>query len=99
MKLLDQGNAVVLWLSAQDTERWASRPGAAWPCSTLAGKRVWASFDTNGLYELAINGRTDVDCDAHELSAICADHLEQRIRPDHPVYFVTVGQFKAKASV
>ena len=33
----------------------------------------------------------DVDCDAHELSAICADHLEQRIKPDHPAYFVTVG--------
>ncbi len=93
MKLIDHGNAVILKLSARDTQQWASRPNAAWPCSTLAGKRVLAAFDRNGLYELAIDGRDD-DCDAHELSAICADHIKRKIGKDHDVYFVTVGQFE-----
>lgn len=94
MRILDQGDAVVLWASASDTYEWAHRIGSAWPCSTLSGSRFCATFDTNGLLELTINGRDDADVDAHELSAICSDLLGEKITTDHPVYFVAVGQFK-----
>ena len=94
MRLRDDGNAVFVWLSARDTEDWATKPGAAWPCSTLRGKRLFAAFDTNGLYDLTVNGRpAHDDLDGHEFNAITADHIGSRIGPDHPCHFVTVGQF------
>ena len=77
-----------LWLSANDTRSWASRPGAHWPCSTLAGKRVWAYFDTRGdLIDVTVNGTggCQVDeMDGHEFSAITSDFLRDRYGPDHP---------------
>jgi hypothetical protein len=95
MKTLDHGNSVAIWLSARDTQEWARRPGDAWPCSALAGRRVFASFDSNGLNDLSIDGgRGEQDIDGNELSAICADFLERKIGPEHSCYFVTVGQFK-----
>ena len=94
MRMKDQGNAILLWLSASDTEQWATRSHASWPCSTLRGKRLFAAFDRNGIYELSIDGK-EGDCDSHELNAICADHIKKVIKPDHLVYFVTVGQFEA----
>ena len=42
-QITDSG--VKLWLSANDTYRWATRPRAAWPCSELAGNRLFAEFD------------------------------------------------------
>ncbi len=95
MRILDNGNSVVLWASARDTDEWATRPGAAWPCSTLRGKRFVAAFDSNGLYDLSVNGRdASDDIDGHEFSAICADLLAVLIDADHPCYFVAVGQFR-----
>lgn len=97
MRVQDNGSSVVLWASARDTYDWARRPGAAWPCSTLSGHRFVACFDTNGLYDLTIDGRPEregSEIDGHEFSAISADFLEGKLEPDHPVYFVTVGQFR-----
>ncbi len=105
MRVRDNGNSVVLWASARDTDYWADgynpvtgEHHGAWPCSTLRGKRFVAAFDTNGLYDLTINGRfpgEHDETDGHELSAICADLLATRLDKEHPCYFVTVGQFKA----
>jgi len=97
MRVKDNRNAVILWASERDTYAWAHKSGAAWPCSTLSGRRFVACFDTNGLYDLTIDGKypdEHEDTDGHELSAICADLLAERIGEDHPVYFVAVGQFK-----
>lgn len=37
-----------LYLSADDTEAWAIRPGRKWPCSRLAGKHLKVTFDHDG---------------------------------------------------
>jgi hypothetical protein len=94
MRLKDHGNSILVWLSANDTYQWACKPGATWPCSTLSGKRVFAAFDSNGLYDIAINGNSYIDCDGTEFSAIMADHIKTCINSDHELYFVTVGQFE-----
>lgn len=85
---------VKLWLSAKDTEAWANRPGSSWPCSGLAGHRLSAEFDCNGLRDYSIDGRTwSPDCDAGEFNAITSDHLRSVLPKDHPAYPVCVGQF------
>lgn len=82
-------NAVTVWLSANDTYDWAN----TWPCSTLSDKRLCASFDENGLYNMTINGgRGNQDCDSHEFSAMIADYLVTVLSKDHPAYFVAVEQ-------
>lgn len=83
---------VRIWLSANDTHRWANRPHASWPCSQLADRRVFAEFDSNGLLDMSIDGRCE-DCDATEFNALVCDHLRERLPKDHPCYFVVVGQF------
>ena len=98
MRIRDDGTSVALWASALDTEDWATKPGAEWPCSTLRGRRFFAAFDTNGLCELTVDGDPGDDCadfDAHEFNAITSDLLADRLPEDHPCYFVTVGQFRA----
>ena len=86
-------NAVMVWLSASDTYAWAHRSGAAWPGSTLSGNRLFAAFDSNGLYDFTVNGRDDEgETSADELSAICADHLARNLPKNHPAYDVAVGQ-------
>ena len=69
------GELAVLSMSANDTYAWANKPGACWPCSTLAGRRFVAEFDSYGdLIDFAINGgRGNQDCDAAELNAITDD--------------------------
>lgn len=71
--------SVRLWLSANDTERWATRPGACWPCSTLRGRRLYAEFATNGdLVDMTIDGgRGDQDCDGNEFNAMTSDYLSR----------------------
>ena len=82
------GYGTQLWLSANDTRTWASRPGAAWPCSTLAGKRVWVYYDGSGdLIDITVNGnggRAVGDVDGAELDAITSDFLREQYGPDHP---------------
>ena len=97
MRIQDNGDSIALWVSANDTYDWAHKTGAAWPCSTLSGHRFAAAFDTNGLCDLTVDGRSEPhgDFDGHEFSAICADMLATKLSSDHPCYFVTVGQFVA----
>jgi hypothetical protein len=77
IQIFDSG--VKLWLSANDTYRWAQ----CWPCSELSGKRLFVEFDKGGLLDLAINGRIG-DCQAHELTAIVSDHLRGTLPVGHP---------------
>ena len=74
-----------LELSAEETDNWATRPGASWPCSFLRGRRVFAEFATNGdLIDLAIDGgRGEQDCPSNEFNAICTDHIATHF-PSHP---------------
>jgi hypothetical protein len=76
-----------LWLSANDTYNWAHKPGAAWPCSALSGKRFVACVDSNGLCDFIVNGRSDFDeVSGDELSACIADHLPADLRHLWPVW-------------
>lgn len=84
---------LTVWISADETWRWARRSGHAWPCSELEGRRIRASFDSCGLLELAIDGRDGVDVPSDELNACLADHLAGRLEASHPCWFVAVGQF------
>lgn len=96
MRTAIHSDSFTVWLSAQDTYDWAGKPMASWPCSTLANKRLVASFDTNGLYDLSVNGRdTSEDTDGNELSAMVSDFMANKLPKDHPCYFVAVGQFQA----
>ena len=74
MRTQRYGRTVKVWLSAHDTYEWAHRTGAAWPCSTLSDKRLFAEFQNGDLVDLAINGRSG-DCDAHEFNAMIEDFL------------------------
>jgi len=77
-----------VWLSARDTEEWAHRPGARWPCSALAGHRVRAMFDPAGdLVDVTVEGEDPgviIDCPADEFDAIMSDTLRDAGHPDHP---------------
>ena len=92
MKTLITDSQIKLWLSANDTYEWAHRAGAWWPCSDLSGKRLFAEFDSNGLVDLAVNGR-DAQVTSEEFNAITSDFLRDKLPQDHPAWFVTVGQF------
>ncbi|KKK66566.1 hypothetical protein LCGC14_2962840, partial [marine sediment metagenome] len=98
MRLQDNGDSVAMWVSANETYEWANRIGSSWPCSELSGKRFFAAFDTNGLYELTVDGKdpNDMTCwiPGDEFSAITSDLLAERLATDHPCYFVTVGQYQ-----
>lgn len=94
MRILINPTTVHLWLSAEDTRKWANRVGSAWPCSQLSGHRLHAEFDTNGLCDLSIDGKTGGDCDANEFNAVTSDYLRAKLPADHPVYFISVGQFQ-----
>lgn len=95
MRLTDDGIAFTVWISADETYWWANESGNMWPCSQLAGHRVRATFDTNGLLDYAVDGgRYRDDIDGNEFNALIADHVSKRLTPDHPCYFITVGQFQ-----
>ena len=94
MRFTDQGNGFCLWLSARDTADWARKPGAAWPCSWLSGRRLFVAFDSGGLVDLQVDGgKGDQDCPVDELNAIVADFAGKRLGEGHPCHFVAVGQF------
>ena len=77
-KITTPDGSIKLWLSASDTYNWTHKTGAAWPCSFLANKPVFAEFDSQGdLIDLAINyGRGDQDCPGDEFTAITDDFLK-----------------------
>ena len=67
----------IMYLNDNDTWDWANKIGAAWPGSSLAGERCAVYVDSNGLYDLTVNGRdvSNGDIDTTELEAIVSDHL------------------------
>lgn len=97
MKLQVTPHGFKLWLSASDTYNWAHRAGASWPCSQLSDSRLFVEYDSNGLLDLAIDGRMR-DCDANELNAIVADHVAPKLAKDNAAYFVAVGQFDTNSA-
>jgi len=92
-------HGVNLWVSANETEDWAAGranfgSGSRWQCSTLAGHRLFAQFDSNGVIDHALDGKDVPDTvDGHEFNCLCADALKARLPKDHPARFVAVDQF------
>lgn len=75
MRIHRTTNNIKIWLSANDTYKWANRKGCRWPCSELSGHRVFAEFEANGdLVDFAIDGKIG-DCDSTEFNAIMADFI------------------------
>ena len=83
MKIQVFDSGVKLWLSANDTYRWAYRPNERWPCSELSGKCLFVEYNQGGLVDLAINGQIG-DCPDHELNAVVSDHLRGKLPASHP---------------
>ena len=75
---IDRKSGIKIWISANDTENWATRPGQRWPCSTLRGRKVFAEFEKNGdLVDLVIDGgKGDQDCDGNEFNAMISDFVK-----------------------
>jgi hypothetical protein len=104
MRMRDDGDSVQLWLSEQDIYEWVRKPGAAWPCSDLDGHRLFAAFDTDGLYDIALDGKygerqreiLNNASRSNEFNAITSDFLKTILKQDHPCYFVTVGHFQGE---
>lgn len=75
VRVSDKGTTVDL--TRADTEAWAKH----WPCSTLAGRSLWAVFEANG--DL-VESNVPVDVPADEFNAITSDTLRDAGYPDHP---------------
>ena len=71
MQLHDNGAFYSACLDDSDTYRWANRPGALWPCSTLAGSSLFVQID-KGTGDL-VDTDAGEDVDGHELSALIDD--------------------------
>jgi len=90
---------VTLWLSARDTADWsegvASWGNGSWPCTSLRGRPLCATFDKGGLVDMAVNyGRGEQNIDGDEFNAITADALTEKLPENHPAHFAAVGQFQ-----
>lgn len=72
MRKAGEKNNCRAWLSASDTEGWATRPGKSWPCSTVGGHRIMVEISNGDLVDFTIDGKSG-DVDGHELDAILAD--------------------------
>lgn len=69
---------IKVWFSAKDTYEWAHKPNAAWPCSTISNKRIFAEFHNGDLVDIAINGKCLSDensIDGYEFNAFVYDML------------------------
>lgn len=84
--------------------QWSRRPGAHWPCSTLADlDSISVGFDSGGLVDLEqlptweedheTGECSGAEIDGSELSAWSSDVLGSVLPGDHPAWLVTVGQF------
>lgn len=86
--------SVKLWLSPNDTYYWAHGP-KIWPCSRLSNKRVFVEYDSNGLCDLSIDGKSGYNyhTDINELNAMVADFLKNVLSADHKLHNIIIGQF------
>jgi hypothetical protein len=96
MKTRITEDRVIIWLSANDTYEWATHPKYGWPCSVLLDRKLRAEYDSNGLCDLTVDSRRDLVIDGNELNAIVADYLKKKLKPDHPLYYVIIGQFEER---
>ena len=77
MKIEKQGDTAKLWLTAEDTYQWARKPGAAWPCSYLSGKTLFAEFYKGDVMDCTIDGEYGyVGMPADEFYAITSDFIK-----------------------
>lgn len=77
----------VLRASPRGTEHWANTTDAKWPCSTIAGRRLYIEFDTTGLVDLSINSAgpdSGPPIDGWELNAFIADAVLPCLPTNHP---------------
>ena len=95
MKLVQNEYGFNVWLSARDTRDWANRPNERWPCSQLSGHRLFASFDSCGLNDMSVDGRSK-DIDVNEFNACISDHVRSKLSVENPAWFVAVGQFETR---
>ncbi len=75
MRIQKSGDNIKLWLSENDTYKWANKAGAIWPCSELSGHRLFVEYDNGDLIDILIDGKY-TDCSNHELTAIVSDFLK-----------------------
>jgi hypothetical protein len=78
MKIERHGDVVKLWLSADDTYQWANGRAVTWPCSRLAGKKLFAEFCDGDLVDYSVDGKCGccTDIPADEFNAITSDFLK-----------------------
>lgn len=96
MQIIVYSESVHIFLTEDDTYKWANKKDGKWPCSTLSGRTLLANYDRHGLTDMLVKGgeeETVEDVDINELDAIIMDVLKDRIGPDHPCYDVCIGQF------
>ncbi len=80
MKVEKTETIIKLWLSADDTKRWANRFGSRWPCSVLSGHSLFAEFDGGDLVDITVDGgSTAIEILADEFNAITADFLSGKM--------------------
>lgn len=87
MRISGNNTAYNLYLSAEDTYNWAHWPGAKWPCSTVAGKRLSVQVDNNGLVDYQLDYRYGT-VNGDELKAVVSDFLPPLFRHLWPVWEV-----------
>ena len=77
MRIKGNDSGYTMWLSKNDTYYWADgqTTGDRWPCSTVCNKSIRVDVDSNGLCDIAVNGKMGDDIDGVELDAIVSDHL------------------------
>jgi len=91
--------AVEIRAGHHELHAWANRPGSRWPCSQLATlERIAVAFDRNGLVTLETKPELP-DLAADELNAWSSEVLRVVIPTDHPVYYISVGQFDGEAAL
>lgn len=86
-------HGLTLWASKRATANWANKPGAIWPCSTLAGRRLKVEFDRNGICDMSLNGRyadSGAPVDASELNAFVWDMVSDVLPEEHPARDVLI---------
>lgn len=86
-------HAVEISADGHELHAWAGRHGARWPCSQLARlDRIVVAFDRDGLVSMETTPEVN-NLAADELNAWSSDVLRELIPADHPVYYISVGQF------
>ena len=75
-----------LWLTANETYKWAHKAGPTWPCSTLAGHKLFVAIDSNGLCDITLDGKEALEIDSNELEACITDHLPESLHQFWPVW-------------